>query len=50
MQKVQNILQETYLCFRDFVSGQFDHSEVSLAEGSDDLIEADLQGSGLGTT
>ncbi len=48
MQNIQNILQEAYLCFRDFVSGQFDHSEVSLAEGSDDLIEADLQRPGLG--
>lgn len=49
MQNIQNILQVAYLCFRDFVSGQFDHSEVSLAEGSDDLIEADLQRPGLGT-
>lgn len=42
--------ESSYLCFCYFVSGQFHHSKVSLAEGSDDLIEADLQRPGLGTT
>jgi len=43
-------MQESYLCFRYFVSGQFHYSKVPLAEGPDDLIEADLQRPGLGTT
>jgi len=36
------------LCFGDFMLGQFHHCKVSLPQGADDLIEADLQGPSLG--
>lgn len=35
------------LRFGDFVPSEFHHCKISLAQGADDLIEADLQGPSL---
>lgn len=39
--------QAADLRFSDFVSSEFHHCKISLAQGADDLIEADLQGPSL---
>lgn len=44
----QNYSRDADLCLGDFMSGQFHHGKVSLAQRADDFVEADLQGSSLG--
>lgn len=39
--------QAADLRFGDFVSSEFHHCKISLAQGADDLIEANLQGPSL---